>query len=143
MSNAGGGRPSAVDRPQVQSMASTEPKCAVPVVAQFIVSIGMYERAERDETHEQIAHLHLRAHRICLAHFSLLWRLRLWCLQALVGPVRPLQLHRVLAVLLCLPRTDVADLAIHIVVPAAPGDRIGDRLAQLMRAGRCQRVERR
>jgi hypothetical protein len=61
-------------------MASTEPKCAVPVVAQFIVSIGMHEQVERDETHEQIAHLQLRAHRICVAHFSLLSRLRLLCL---------------------------------------------------------------
>src|SRR5438105_9120342 len=39
--------PSAADRRQVQLMTSTEPKGAVPMVAQFIVSIGMHEHVER------------------------------------------------------------------------------------------------
>ena len=37
--------PSAADRRQVQLMTSTEPKGAVPMVAQLIVSIGMRHRA--------------------------------------------------------------------------------------------------
>ena len=39
--------PSAADRRQVQLMTSTEPKGAVPMVAQFIVSIGVHEDVER------------------------------------------------------------------------------------------------
>src|SRR3989442_3139923 len=39
--------PSAADRRQVQLMTSTEPKGAVPMVAQLIVSIGMHEHVER------------------------------------------------------------------------------------------------
>ena len=38
--------PSAADRRQVQLIASTEPKGAVPMIAQLIVSIGMHEHVE-------------------------------------------------------------------------------------------------
>src|SRR6266513_2394561 len=39
--------PSAADRRQVQLIASTEPKGAVPMIAQLIVGIGMHEHVER------------------------------------------------------------------------------------------------
>src|SRR5579872_7423508 len=63
-------------------------------------------------------------------------------LHARVGLVRPLLLHRILADLLRLPCADIADLAVVLVVPALPWYRIGDGLAQLMRAGRGQCVQR-
>ena len=49
-------RPSAADCTQVQLMASTEPKCAVPMVAQFIVSIGMHEHIERSVIERKPTH---------------------------------------------------------------------------------------
>src|SRR5882762_11217170 len=61
-------------------------------------------------------------------------------LEALIGLIRPLQLYRVVADLLGLPGTDVADLAVGVVVPALPRDRIGDRFAQFVRCGRGQRL---
>src|SRR6266478_5285136 len=61
-------------------------------------------------------------------------------LEALIGLIRPLQLYRVVADLLGLPGTDVADLAVGVVVPALPWDRIGDRFAQFVRRGRGQRL---
>src|SRR5437762_2084210 len=62
---------------------------------------------------------------------------------ALAGVIRPLELDDVLPDLLRLPRADVADLPVRIVVPALAGNRIGDRLAELMRARRCKRIEHR
>src|ERR1700719_1214592 len=59
------------------------------------------------------------------------------------GGVRPLELHRVCAELPGLPRADVADLAVLIVVPALAWNRVGDRFAQLVGARRCERVEQR
>src|SRR2546427_757590 len=56
--------------------------------------------------------------------------------------VRPDQLHRVSAELLVLPGTDVADLAIGVVIPPLTGHRVGDRLGELVGADRRQRVER-
>src|SRR5256885_16392034 len=55
MSNAAR-QPSAADRPQVQLIASTEPKCAVSVVAQFIVRIGMREHVERSVIESKPTH---------------------------------------------------------------------------------------
>src|SRR5205085_9294845 len=60
-----------------------------------------------------------------------------------VGRVRPLALDGVRADLLGLPGADVADLAVGVVVPPLPGDRVGDRFAQLVRASRRERVQRR
>src|SRR5579859_3009704 len=57
--------------------------------------------------------------------------------------VRPLELHRVTAKLLCLPRADVADLSVLVVVVALARNRVGDRFAELMRARRSERVEQR
>src|SRR3989442_14415161 len=48
--------PSAADRRQVQLMTSTEPKGAVPMVAQFIVSIGMHEHVERSVIERKPTH---------------------------------------------------------------------------------------
>src|SRR2546421_224206 len=50
------GRPSPAHRPQVQLMASTEPDCAVPMVAQLIVSIGMHEHVERSVVERKPGH---------------------------------------------------------------------------------------
>src|SRR2546425_7674725 len=57
--------------------------------------------------------------------------------------VRPEQLHLVGAEGLVLPGTDVADLAIGVVVPPLAGHRVGDRLGELVGADGRQRVERR
>src|SRR5450755_4322148 len=46
--------------------------------------------------------------------------------------VRPFQLHGITTVLPGLPRANVANLAIVVVVPALTGYRISDRLTQLM-----------
>jgi hypothetical protein len=50
-------------------------------------------------------------------------------LLALICLVRPFQLHRVAAELLRLPRADVANLAVDVVVPTLARDRISDGLA--------------
>src|SRR5215472_10960206 len=57
----------------------------------------------------------------------------------MTGVVGPLELHGPWADLLGLPRTDVADLAMHVVVPSLARNRVGDRLAQLVRTrgGQC------
>src|SRR5207245_5288169 len=57
--------------------------------------------------------------------------------------VRPLHLHGVAGHLLEVPGADVADLTVHVVVPASAGNRVGDRLAQLVGAGARHRVQRR
>src|SRR6202022_2532254 len=54
----------------------------------------------------------------------------------------PFELHGVFAPLLGLPRADVTDLAVAVVVPPLPGDNVGDRFAQLVGARRRQSVER-
>ena len=46
----------ATDRSQVQLMASTEPKRAVPVVAQWIVGVGMHEHVERSVIERKPTH---------------------------------------------------------------------------------------
>src|SRR6266513_6151546 len=46
----------AADRTQVQLMASTEPNCAVPMVAQLIVGIGMHEHVERSVIERKPTH---------------------------------------------------------------------------------------
>jgi hypothetical protein len=56
-------------------------------------------------------------------------------LNALIFIVRPLQLHRVTRDLLEVPCTDVADLAVGVIIPTGPRDRISYRLAKFMRAG--------
>src|SRR5206468_8990182 len=68
---------------------------------------------------------------------------RLATSDALVRLVRPFELHSVGTELLGLPGADVADLAIGSVVPPLPRNGIGNRLAQLVRAGGRQRVEHR
>jgi hypothetical protein len=40
-----------------------------------------------------------------------------------------------------LARTDVADLPVLVIVPALPGNGVGDRFAQFVRAGGGQRIE--
>src|SRR6266851_2033447 len=60
---------------------------------------------------------------------------------ALARVVGPLELHRVGAKRPGLPGADVADLAVLIVIPTLAGDGIGDRLAQLVRAGRGERIQ--
>jgi hypothetical protein len=57
-------------------------------------------------------------------------------LNAFIGPIGPLELHRVCADRLRFPGANVSDLTIRIVIPALPRNRIGDGLAQFMRAGR-------
>src|SRR5438552_16788813 len=64
-------------------------------------------------------------------------------LSAGVGLVRPLLLDRIGADPLGLPGADVADLPVNIVIPALARNRIGDGLAELVRARRGERVERR
>src|SRR6266568_1298291 len=59
------------------------------------------------------------------------------------GGVRPLELHHVCAKLLRLPRADVADLSVLVVVVTLAWNRVRDRFAQLVRAGRGERVEQR
>ncbi len=56
-------------------------------------------------------------------------------LHALIRFIRPFQLHRVAADFLGLPRADVADFAVGVVIPAFAGNGIGDGLAQFVRAG--------
>src|SRR5487761_239088 len=63
------------------------------------------------------------------------------CSHAPSGFVRPLQLDAVGAELLCLPGADVADLAIAVVIPTLAWDRVRDRFTELVRSGRCDRVE--
>ena len=58
------------------------------------------------------------------------------------GGVGPFELHGVAGEGLGLPGADVADFAVVVVVPSAARDRIGDRLAQFVGAGRRQRGER-
>src|SRR5258708_31318875 len=55
--------------------------------------------------------------------------------------IGPLELHRVAIHGLEVPRADVADLAVVVVIPAGPGNRIGDRFTQLVGAGARERVE--
>ena len=49
--------------------------------------------------------------------------------------IRPLQLNGVTTHLLGLPRADVADLPVHVVIPTLARNRIGDRFAQFVRTG--------
>src|SRR5205823_270593 len=63
--------------------------------------------------------------------------------EAPAGGVRPLELHRVSAELLRLPRADVADLSVLVVVVTLAWNRVRDRFAQLVRARRRERVEQR
>src|SRR6266550_385618 len=60
-----------------------------------------------------------------------------------LSAVRPKQLHLVGAEGLVLPSTDVTDLAIGVVVPPLAGNRVGNRLGELVGADGRQRVERR
>src|ERR1700680_4411087 len=60
---------------------------------------------------------------------------------ALTGRVGPLELDRVRAELLRLPRADVADLTVGVVVVALSRHGICDGFAKLMRAGGGERVE--
>ena len=46
----------AANRTQVQLMASTEPNCAVPMVAQLIAGIGMHEHVERSVIERKPTH---------------------------------------------------------------------------------------
>ena len=46
----------AANRTQVQLMASTEPNCAVPMVAQLIAGIGMHEYVERSVIERKPTH---------------------------------------------------------------------------------------
>src|SRR5665213_2896276 len=55
--------------------------------------------------------------------------------------VGPFELNGVSAQLLGLPGADIADLAIAVVIPTLARNRVGDRLAQLMRAGRGYRID--
>ena len=53
-------------------------------------------------------------------------------LEALIRPIRPLELDCVFAQLLGLPGADIADLSVGVIVPTLAGDRIGDRFAKLV-----------
>src|SRR5207302_4034344 len=64
-------------------------------------------------------------------------------LDALSLLIRPLHLHGVAGDLLEAPGADVADFTVHVVVPPGAGNRIGDRLAQLVGTGPRHRVQRR
>jgi hypothetical protein len=59
---------------------------------------------------------------------------------ALACFIGPLKLYRVSAQHLRLPRADVADFAVRIIIPARAGNGVGDRLAQFVRACRSQGV---
>src|SRR5207244_10392353 len=52
------------------------------------------------------------------------------------------KLYRVAKHLLEAPRANVTDFSIRVVIPARTGYRIGDCLAELVRTGRGQRIER-
>ena len=56
-------------------------------------------------------------------------------LEAGVGFIGPFKLDGVIAELFCLPRADVADFAVVVVVPALAGDGIGDGFAEFVRRG--------
>src|SRR5581483_6439941 len=62
-------------------------------------------------------------------------------LNAVIGVIRPLHLHGVVADLLDLPGANVADLPIILVVPSLSWDGVSYGLAQLNGTGRGQRVE--
>src|SRR5438876_706306 len=62
-------------------------------------------------------------------------------LDAVLRFIRPLQLHRPLPDLLGLPRADVPYFAMVVVIPASPGNGIGDGFAQFMGAGRSERIQ--
>lgn len=47
---------SASDRPQIEWIGSAEPDCTVPMVAQFIVGIGMHEHVERTVIEREPSH---------------------------------------------------------------------------------------
>ncbi len=58
-----------------------------------------------------------------------------------VGLVGPFELNGVAAKHAGLPRADVADFAVVVVVPALAGDGVGDGFAELVRAGGRESVE--
>src|SRR5712692_11968138 len=63
-------------------------------------------------------------------------------LDALVGLVGPFQLHRVGADFLGFPGADVANFTVGVVIPALARNWIGDGFAQLVGAGRGERINR-
>ena len=62
-------------------------------------------------------------------------------LDAGTGLIRPLKLDGVVAQLLCFPGTNVANLAVVLIVPTLAGDGIGDGFAQFMGTGGCERIK--
>src|SRR5258708_18597857 len=60
---------------------------------------------------------------------------------ALVCVVGPFQLNGVAAEGAGLPRADITDFTVVVVVPALTRNGIGDRFAEFMRSGRSERVE--
>src|SRR5207237_4139626 len=79
----------------------------------------------------------------CLALVQRRTVLTVSVLDALSLLVRPLHLHGVAGDLLEAPGADVADFTVHVVVPPGAGNRVGDRLAQLVGTGSRHRVQRR
>jgi hypothetical protein len=72
---------------------------------------------------------------------ALIHRCRWPRLRALVQLVRPFQLNRVSPNFLSLPRADVTDFTIRIVIPTLAGNRVRNRLAQLVRRRRGKRIK--
>ena len=70
-----------------------------------------------------------------------IWRLPDPISHAVVGLVRPLELHDVVADCLGFPGANIADLAVVVVVPALAGNGIRNRLAELVRGGGSQCFE--
>src|SRR5690349_6099535 len=64
-------------------------------------------------------------------------------LHARARSVGPFELDSVVAKRAGLPSADVTDFAVGVVVPALPGNGIGDRLAEFVRGRRGKCVERR
>src|SRR5215831_6154508 len=71
-----------------------------------------------------------------------MWRVFIHTSDTGIGAVRPLQLDGVVPYLLCLPGTDVAYLAVVLIVPSLSWDRVSDSFAQFMGTCRRERIKR-